>query len=136
MGEAVRRDMDLVRRILLEIEEDRAWFETTSDSTAAALGGSPTGLAQADADRIAYHLNLLETAGFAEFTHAGTGSIPEGLTWAGHGFLDSVRDEEIWRKTKEGARAASGFTVELLAALAKGYIKKQIENHTGLALEL
>jgi hypothetical protein len=132
----MRRDMDLVRNILLEIEDGKDWFETTSDATAVALGSSPTGLTQDDADRLSYHLNLLQAAGFAEFTSVGTGWIPEGLTWAGHDFLESVRDEEIWRKTKEGAEAAKGFTVELLAALAKGFIKKQIETRTGVSLEL
>jgi hypothetical protein len=59
-----------------------------------------------------------------------------GLTWAGHDFLDSVRDSEIWRATKEGAQKAGGFSLELLAALAKGLIKKKIEQHTGIQLDL
>ena len=46
----------------------------------------------------------------------------------------SVRDDAVWRKTKEGALAAGGFTFELLASLAKGLVKKQIEKHTGIEL--
>jgi hypothetical protein len=56
------------------------------------------------------------------------------LTWQGHDFLDSVRDPKIWAKTKEGALAAGGFTVDLLAELAKGFLKKQIEERTGVKL--
>jgi hypothetical protein len=37
-------------------------------------------------------------------------------------------------KTKEGASQAGGFTVWLLADLAKGLIKTQIEKHTGVKL--
>jgi len=57
-----------------------------------------------------------------------------GLTWHGHEFLDAIRDPEIWRRTKEGANKAGGFTVSLLADLAKGLIKTQIEKHTGVKL--
>jgi hypothetical protein len=56
------------------------------------------------------------------------------LSWAGDDFLDSVRDPEIWRQTKEGAKKAGGFTVELLGDLAKGLIKTQIKKHTGVEL--
>ncbi len=56
------------------------------------------------------------------------------LTWEGHDFLDSVRDPKIWAKTKDGALAAGGFTVDLLKDLAKGFVKKQIEERTGVTL--
>jgi hypothetical protein len=49
-------------------------------------------------------------------------------------FLDTVRDPEIWKKTKEGAISAKGFTLDLLQDLAKGFIKKQIEERTGITL--
>jgi hypothetical protein len=58
----------------------------------------------------------------------------QSLTWEGHDFLDSVRDPKIWAKTKSGALAAGGFTVDLLKELAKGFIKKQIEERTGVKL--
>jgi hypothetical protein len=62
--------------------------------------------------------------------------LPENieLEWAGHDFLDSVRDPEIWAKTKQGAETAKGFTVDLLKDLAKGLVKKQIEDYTGVKL--
>lgn len=131
-----KRDMDLIRSILLDIENGKDWFETTSDDTADALGIDGTGLSEADTERLEYHLTLLENGGFAEFTKTGEGWIPERLTWKGHDFADSVRDEEVWRRTKEGANAAKGFTVDLLGALAKGFVKKQIEDRTGIALDL
>lgn len=58
------------------------------------------------------------------------------LTWQGHDFLDKVRDPEIWHATKEGAKKAGGFSLELLGALAKGFLKKKIEAHTGVDLDL
>ena len=58
------------------------------------------------------------------------------ITWEGHDFLDTVRDSEVWRKTKEGATAAGGFTFDIVKELAKGLIKTQIKKHTGLELDL
>jgi hypothetical protein len=49
-------------------------------------------------------------------------------------FLDSVRDPEIWRKTKAGALASGGFTLGLMADLAKGFLRKQIMEKTGIDL--
>jgi hypothetical protein len=49
-------------------------------------------------------------------------------------FLDSVRNQDVWSKTKEAALAAGGFTIKLLADIAKTVLKKQIEDHTGYDL--
>jgi len=49
-------------------------------------------------------------------------------------FWTAFVDPEIWRKTKDGAAAAKGWTMDLLADLAKGFIKKQIEDRTGVKL--
>jgi hypothetical protein len=59
---------------------------------------------------------------------------PTKLTWDGHDFLDSVRDPEIWNKTKDGMKAAGGFTFELLRDLAKGFIRTQIKKHTDIEI--
>jgi hypothetical protein len=56
------------------------------------------------------------------------------LSWYGHDFLDSIRDPKIWERTKRGAEAAGGFTVDLLKDLATGFIRKQIEERTGVKL--
>ena len=73
---------------------------------------------------------------FARVCHIHGHRLPENieLTWAGHDLLDSVRDPKIWAKTKHGALAAGGFTVDLLKDLAKGFVKKQIEQRTGVTL--
>ena len=56
------------------------------------------------------------------------------LTWSGHDFVDAVRDDEIWGKTRQGAKAAGGFSVDLLKDLAKGFIRKKIAEHTGVEI--
>lgn len=133
----MKRDMDLIRDILMEIEGGQRVFETTSSDEAAALGiPLETSRSQKEADRLRGHLDLLGQSGFIEIEErTGAASyLIKGLTWQGHDFLDSVRDPKIWEKTKKGAEAAGGFTVDLLKDLAKGFVKKQIEELTGVKL--
>jgi hypothetical protein len=125
----MKRDMDLVRELLLKIEAapPRASWKaivTTTDND--------------EAEKALWHLKLIEEAGLirSKPLHVQGMRYPEmiELTWEGHDFLDSVRDPKIWEKTKEGAEAAGGFTVDLLKDLAKGLVKKQVEEWTGVKL--
>lgn len=69
------------------------------------------------------------------FHHSPSGELIRfrSLTWAGHGFLEAVRDPETWAETKRSAAsvAAGGFTMDLLRDLATSFIKKKIEDVTG-----
>ncbi|MCY1309409.1 hypothetical protein D9M70_595020 [compost metagenome] len=56
------------------------------------------------------------------------------MTPAGHDFVDSVRSDTIWKLTKEGAAAAGGLTLDMLAALGKGFLRRQVANLTGIEL--
>jgi Hypothetical protein (DUF2513) len=131
----MQRDMDLIRELLLRLEaipiRAGGVVHITPDVDELSVPGK-------SADEIDYHLSLIEKAGLID----NGGMEPmvgigfRALTWAGHDFLDSVRDPAIWRDTKEGARRAGGFSVELLTALAKGFIKKKIEQHTGINVDI
>jgi len=129
----MRRDMDVVRELLLRLE---AVPMRAGSAAMLPLNRPPLVLDGDEVDEIAYNLRLLTDAGFLNLTkNQGADTIGIlGLTWQGHEFLDTVRDPEIWHKTKEGAKKAGGFTVGLLSDLAKGLIKTQIEKHTGVKL--
>ena len=130
----MKRDMDLIRELLLRLEAYPAGagdiFHITPDSSEIQVEGF-------DFDQIDYHLQLIIEVGWV---NTGGTSAPmvgvfySGLTWAGHDFLDSIRGQDIWDKTKKGALDAGGFTVDLLKDLAKGFIKKQIEERTGVKI--
>ncbi len=62
--------------------------------------------------------------------------MPERLTMAGNEYLDSIRDEEFWRRTKEGALAVGSFSLEAPGALARAPVRKKIRKHTGLEVDL
>jgi len=125
--------MDLIRDLLLRIE---ALPIGVGQAFLLECNKPPLALAGDDPDAIYYNMKLLAEAGYLALTRTqpGLGFAITGLTWEGHEFLDTVRDPEIWRKTKEGASKAGGFTVGLLAELAKGFVRTQIEKHTGVKL--
>lgn len=92
----MKRDMDLVREILLEIEKQ---YISTAIYNLKIEGY--------DMNTIAYHCKILHEAGMIssykasyasnEIYSFGVGS----LTWEGNDYLDKVRDNSIWTKTKE-----------------------------------
>lgn len=92
----MKRDMDLVRLILLEIEKQYA--------STAIYNLDIDGY---DMATTAYHCKLLNEAGLisaykAQYADNDINSFGVGsLTWEGNDYLDKVRDNSIWRKTKD-----------------------------------
>lgn len=124
----MKRDMDLVRAILLAIDEanDRINMDHLV----------PIGPGGADEQTVAYHLGMLiDEAGYVKgikaHTFAGKNWINLDLTWAGHEFLDQVRDDDVWRKVKGAANKAGAFSIDLMAGLAKGFARAKLQQITG-----
>jgi hypothetical protein len=127
----MKRDMDLLRLLLLKLEavNDRAHSVLMFTYDELAIEGYTR-------DQVAYHLDLAVKAGLID--QGGAGGLNHftfrQLTWEGHDFVDAIRDDDIWRKTRQGATAAGGFSLELLSDLAKGFIRKKIAEHTGVEI--
>ncbi len=123
----MKRDLDLIRTLLLEIEEkDDESGEIISLADEFNLD-----------EKLVGHLRLLVEAGLVDAEESlnqerKLNFLVYRVTWQGHDFLDSVRDDEIWKMTKDGAMNAGGFSVDLLKAIAKGYLKKKIKDQTGI----
>ncbi|MGY6660916.1 MAG: DUF2513 domain-containing protein [Glycocaulis sp.] len=115
----MKRDMDLVRLILIEIEGADT-VRTGVTKLAAKLG--------VEKSAVEHHLTLMEEAGYVQ-QHISR-PLPTGagihagwrLTWAGYEFLESIRDPEIWRNTKAAAKDVGSFAVSLLAQIAKAIV--------------
>lgn len=135
----MKRDIDLIRELMLDIiDKDKRVYSALSSSAAQMLGiDEEDTLGKEEARKLEHHLNLIEQQGWVAFSRTvGGGWLATDVTWAGHDFADSVRDPEIWKQTKAGAQAAKGFTLDLLGALAKGFVKQKLEKHTGVAIDL
>jgi hypothetical protein len=116
------RDLDLVRKILLEIESQK----NGPNSKAIKIEGYSQ-------EEIDYHLSIMYDAGlFSAATANRCGPnyrliIPTGLTWAGHDFLDACRDEKRWTKAKEiVAKMGTGVTFEVLKTILVQIMTSQI----------
>lgn len=92
----MKRDMDLVRLILLKVEKeykDGFLFNIRIDGY--------------DSCMVSNHCKLLYEAGFisdyqSKYADDELCSFIVGdLTWYGHDFLDKIRDNSFWHKTKE-----------------------------------
>jgi Hypothetical protein (DUF2513) len=125
----MKRDMDLIRDILLWIE---AHVPPTTAKYPDIIGFEP--------EAIGYHLVLLLDGQYVigscmnTKTSAYPNVIVQRLSNTGHDYLDQIRDPEVWKNTKKAAESAGGFTLELLGDLAKGFIKTQIKKQTGMEL--
>lgn len=86
----MKRDWDLIRTLLLEIEVlERGLCFTPRPMVGHSLAS------------VQYHLHLLEQAGLVECTdyHPWNGEpvrIANTLTLLGHDLLDSIRDQGAW----------------------------------------
>lgn len=104
----MKRDMETIRGLLLWMEEqdtDMFIYQTLPHlpDFATTLG----------------HAKMLISGGFIDVNDKHT----LRMSWAGHEFLDKVRDPEIWRQTKEGASKVGSWSVKFLGELATGFIK-------------
>jgi DNA-binding transcriptional ArsR family regulator len=115
----MKRDMDLVRTILLAIEGGKVQFVHGN-----SLDGS-----DATPEAVTYHLNLLEQAGLVDVRAKVVGGMTHvrGLTWGGHEFVDTVRDSTVWRKTKEGAAHLGGAGLAILIEVGKAVGKAELQ---------
>ncbi len=125
----MKRDMDLVRELLLKLEDEHL------DGNLYSLKADGLGIEGRSYDELSYHLTLLIDAGLLDGERELSGRFAvRNITWRGHEFIDVIRNPEVWKKTKKGAEAAGGFTIDILKDLAKGFIKTKIEEHTGVKL--
>ncbi len=110
----MKRNWDTIRELLLETE-------SLKPEAVIVLGDF-------DPERvyeISYHAELLEEAGLVHASISKTlGSGPTQfhiyrLTWQGHEFLDSIRNDSIWRKTKSTIIGKGGaMTFEIIKSVA------------------
>jgi Hypothetical protein (DUF2513) len=120
----MKRDMELIRTILLKVEADQKF-----DGSLQSVGAATLGITEHTDAEVAYHLVMLIEAGLlvGNTKMARVGAIViSKLTWEGHEFLDDIRDPEIWGKTKERAKAVAGVGMNFIWEIAKAEIKTKL----------
>lgn len=106
----MKRDMDLVRSILIEMEK---WTPQQRGSEIHIEGYTP--------EQITYHIGLMNEAGLLKAADAnsfdGEAWIAIKILWDGHEFLDAARSDTVWNNAKQHALSTAGvITIEALKA--------------------
>jgi hypothetical protein len=112
----MKRDMDLIRAILLEVEESNL----TDGSQPVQLTEVP-----GDVKTVSYQVQLLGEAGllivsndhqnFESEERGEPDFYPVRLTWAGHEFLDAARNDAFWKTaTKNVMQKTGGLMFDVL----------------------
>jgi hypothetical protein len=125
----MKRDMDLVRELLLKLEAEPL------DGNLWSLDVDGFGITGHTYEEVAYHMVLLIDGELLDGEREQSGGfVARKLTWAGHDFLDSVRDPKIWSATKDKVKKAGGFTIDIIAGAAKETIKHELVRLGGTVL--
>ena len=116
----MKRDMDLVRTILIELVEQPCDGMLSELHVEGHLD-----------EEVSYHVRIMYERGLLEAENAShyeaTCWIPTHVTWEGQEFLASARDETIWNKAKGIVSKSTGaLTFEALKIALAVVIKQAI----------
>ncbi|SDW62817.1 Hypothetical protein SAMN05444064_105150 [Pseudomonas syringae] len=118
----MKRDWDLIRLILIAVEENEDHNKTITDKDIP--GHDPV--------LVAYQMLLLKEAGLINAECVEYSSEPRecfvfDLTWEGHEFLDQIKSKTLWNKTvgviqEKGLDLSFSTIKAAAAAVAKSLI--------------
>lgn len=119
----MKRDMELVRLILLKIEEE---YRSTTIYNLDITGY--------DMETVAYHCKILNEAGLlsdygAHYADDRLWSFGVGaLTWEGNDFLDKIRDNSQWKKIKDTiTQKGLPLVIETIKAISAAFVTAAAE---------
>lgn len=108
----LKLDFDIVRKLLLYIEENvyrnnflmlSSYNNDTEEEIYAAIKLHEAGFIDA-------HIN--------KFIDGNIRIIVRSITWNGHEFLDNIRPETSWKKTKNIAQKIGGASLNILSDIS------------------
>lgn len=117
----MKRDLDLIRDLLLYIEASETYPVHSYDIE----------IPEADESQILFHIELLIDADYIEALNSSTigrrSYYIYRLTMSGCDYLDSVRDEQIWKDTASKIISAAGSaTLEIVKSVAQTIIMSKL----------
>lgn len=120
----MKRDLDLVRAILLAMEAHPSGFAP-----------EPFTVRGYDQEVIGHHIWLMAQGHLVTATEVTAShdhspiALPGAITWQGHEFLDAARNERVWRKLKAELKDRG---VTLPFALIEDLVRKIAASLAGL----
>ena len=119
----MKRDMELIRMVMLEAEKTKDPYELIDPKIE---GYNET--------EISYHIALLDDAGLLhgqDRSAIGVFRWSAGtLTWAGHEFVEAIRDEDIWKEARAIVdKSGNGVVFDVL----RKALMRVLEKRAGLS---
>ena len=134
-GNNMRVDNDCVREILLTVEKK------SNHETPCCFHNphkSHEELSKYEVDKIRYHLRYLKMANYIyvpkEYEKYPEHDFYVDLTPTGHEFLNTIRDPEVWSKTKKLSHEAGSFSLKIISAIAEGLAKGYVSTTLNLPI--
>ena len=124
-GGQMKRDMDLIRKLVLYIEAKEDDHPISKEPFA--------GFTELEFEE---HYHLLYEAGLVRCETVCSRStpsrivrvIPFSLTWEGHDFADAIKNEKIWKNAKDKITSQiGGLPFDVLKAVLIGMCKEAIK---------
>lgn len=110
----MKRDMDLIRDILLEIEGKESatsWVTVSFDGYTDEI--------------VDYHVRLLGEEGLLKVNDKA-GNMIQNLTWAGHDWLENAKNEKVWNRAKSFIQEKGGsVSASVMGEILKSFAMKQ-----------
>lgn len=116
----MKRDDDLIRELFFEAEASNQPY------LLAIMTLSPS---EAELKRH-MHAVWLSDAGFFQQVNNGVFRI----TNQGHDYLAAIRDDGVWKKTKEAASSAGGVGLGVMKDIAVAYVRQELSTRLGLPI--
>ena len=134
---------DCIRDILFTVEAECGfgksfWFNpNTSDSK---VWDEFEFLKNYSYDEVCYHLQQCDDTGYFSprgrnkslTLWLGGGFMVDDLSPKGHEFVNNIREDTNWKKTKEKAKSVGSFALNILESIAATVISTQINNMMGM----
>lgn len=125
----MRLNQECIRSVLLTLEE----INTPSRPTMLNELINAPELSDYTENDVIYTVQALNSANFINTTSLrtfdGIDYMINSITWQGHQFLDTIRDEKVWRDTKKIAKPFASASLDILSKIATevmtGLIKQQ-----------
>ena len=124
----MERNLSLIREILLRIEE----MQSRNERVDLGIEGYPE-------KTVVYNLDLAIKAGLVEEEVDWKLNNDdyyffdvETLTWEGHDFLDSVRQDAVWKTTQDRVERAGHKIAQVSLGVIKEVAVSVIRNQLGL----
>lgn len=124
----MRLNQDCVRDMLLEFEEvltldDHLFLNNIKEMKCVEKFGE---------DNVIYTIFKLTEAGYITSTHKYTSDVlyflcVSSITWDGHQFLDNIRDNKVWKKTKDIASGFSSVSISMISDIASNVLSQLLK---------